>query len=343
LLAGDTSFSLHQFGDTVLGVIDDQVFQTDGTPGGSRFFPSLEYLSDSAEVGGQLFLAASSAGAGNELWFLEASDGTPKLILDIAPGLDSSSPSLLTAAGVEGDPRAVFFARTDEHGAEPWTSDGTPSGTRLLRDVRVGPEGSKPWTPWGPNGSRMAFLGDRAFFVADDGVCGEELWVTDGTPLGTVPFVDLYPGPIGSSPEGLTVVEGRLYFVAGAPGLGRELWSTDGTTLGTSPVADLNPGEGSSLPEFLTPYDGNLFFTAYAPETGAELRALNLDSGQVTLVNDINPGPDSSSPATLVPGEGLLWFAATDGVHGHELWRLELDGLFVDGFESGDTTRWTQN
>ena len=30
----------------------------------------------------------------------------------------------------------MFFAlRDSEHGTEPWRTDGTPSGTRLLKDI----------------------------------------------------------------------------------------------------------------------------------------------------------------------------------------------------------------
>jgi ELWxxDGT repeat protein len=36
-----------------------------------------------------------------------------------------------------------------------------------------------------------AALGDRLVFVADDGVHGGELWISDGTPAGTMMLKDI--------------------------------------------------------------------------------------------------------------------------------------------------------
>ena len=51
-------------------------------------------------------------------------------------------------------------------------------GTRLVSDLRPGPEGSAP----GP----LVVAGSRAFFAADDGVHGRELW-TLSLPIGAAP------------------------------------------------------------------------------------------------------------------------------------------------------------
>jgi ELWxxDGT repeat protein len=42
------------------------------------------------------------------------------------------------------------------------------------------------------------------YFIADDGVSGEELWKTDGTDAGTVLVKDINPGAGGSGPDRLT-------------------------------------------------------------------------------------------------------------------------------------------
>jgi len=63
--------------------------------------------------------------------------------------------------------------------------------------------------------------------VANDGVHGAELWVSDGTAPGTRMVQDLYPYAHSSEPELLTVAGNRLYFTADDGVTGRELWTLD--------------------------------------------------------------------------------------------------------------------
>ena len=44
----------------------------------------------------------------------------------------------------------------------------------------------------------MVAIGSTAYFTADDGVHGEELWKSDGTAAGTVLVKDINPGSAGS-------------------------------------------------------------------------------------------------------------------------------------------------
>jgi ELWxxDGT repeat protein len=87
------------------------------------------------------------------------------MVSDIFPGLESSWPSHLTAAGGR-----LFFAALDElHGAELWESDGTASGTRMVQDIAPQLASSNPVD--------LTSVGDKLFFAADDGIRGRELWV----------------------------------------------------------------------------------------------------------------------------------------------------------------------
>src|SRR5262249_26090468 len=88
---------------------------------------------------------------------------------------------------------------------EIWNSNGTATGTVKLF------QGAGRFSPLPP---QITPVGNIAYFAADDGVHGPELWETDGTPAGTVLNSDLYPGSIGSNPRNLTNVDGTLFFAA---------------------------------------------------------------------------------------------------------------------------------
>ena len=63
---------------------------------------------------------------------------------------------------------ALLSAWAHGTGRELWRSDGTRSGTKLVSDIKPGARGSTPF--W------ITDVAGTAFFRADDGVHGNELW-----------------------------------------------------------------------------------------------------------------------------------------------------------------------
>lgn len=96
-------------------------------------------------------------------------------------------------------------------------------------------------------GDQFAVAGGRGFFVADDGVSGRELWVTDGTPGATRLVRELRPGystpgtALDPQIAELTALGGRVVFTAATRfngnGWNEQLWTSDGTAAGTIPVS----------------------------------------------------------------------------------------------------------
>ncbi|MEE2641338.1 MAG: ELWxxDGT repeat protein [Planctomycetota bacterium] len=160
----------------------------------------------------------------------------------------------------------LFGANDGNNGFELWKSDGTESGTVLVKDIRPGSGFSNP--------SDLTNVNGTLFFSANDGVSGVELWKSDGTDSGTFRVKDARPGSLSFLPQNLTNMNGTLFFRAYDDSNGWELWKSDGTDSGTVLVEDIRAGSGSSSPSDLTNGNGTLFFTANDGSNGFELWAL---------------------------------------------------------------------
>ena len=180
-------------------------------------------------------------------------------VQDIRRGNVGSNPQELVAASGTG----LFFTADDGiTGRELWRSDGAlgfldarsdlgfpasgGSGTRRVKDVRPGKEGSDPLhLTWESEGSLL-------FFSADDGSTGRELWSSDSTTAGTAMVADICPGVRGSGPSHLIAWGGRLFFQADDCSNGPELWVSDGTQEGTILLLDVRPGSAGAFPSYFT-------------------------------------------------------------------------------------------
>ncbi len=94
-------------------------------------------------------------------------------------------------------------------------------------------------TPFDIAALQSAWLDEKMFFAADDGINGEELWVTDGSPAGTRMVIDLCPGVCSGSPKDFVIGADAVGFVATDGETGHERWRSDGTAEGTWQIADL--------------------------------------------------------------------------------------------------------
>jgi ELWxxDGT repeat protein len=197
------------------------------------------------EMQGWLFFAADDGFSGVEPW---RTDGlSTAMVLDINPfGGDSVVPGRDDVFHVlNGHGQLLFFANDGTTGFEPWRTDGTTDGTKLLADIYSTPINS-PTTADG-----LTFLIEyqsRSYFTANDGFTGREIWATDGTTVGTRVLKDIGPGFESgySDAFGPEVLDGGLFFSAfdGAlnDGHGVEMWQTLGNETDTQLVEDLNPG-----------------------------------------------------------------------------------------------------
>jgi len=159
-----------------------ELWRSDGTRRGS--VPLHELVPGPGSPGfydftslGQHLLFVADDGHGVNLWATDGTDqGTHRLTHFPAlpdtgafPGFPYPNPVL--------DGRILFTIDDGVHGLEPWITDGTTAGTRMVGDLCPGTCSSFAWPMLAANG--------RFYFSASDDVHGEELWSSDGTRAGT--------------------------------------------------------------------------------------------------------------------------------------------------------------
>jgi ELWxxDGT repeat protein len=264
-------------------------------------------ISASAEIdgltaaGGRVFFSARTPETGLELWASDGSAAGTYLVKDLLPGPDGGWPMHMVELGG----RVLFAARgTPDGAATLWASDGSAAGTTELLPA------AQLRDPW-----QLTRVGERVFFIADDGAHGPELWLTDGTAGGTRLVKEIYPGergiypeqnmPMGYIPHGLTRVGSQLYFHAETPGVGYALWRSDGSAGGTQLVTRL--GDGQASPEYwdMAELKGSLLFVARTGRLNYGLYRTDGSAATTQLLFDFSYRRDPGSLRLYPPLGGL--------------------------------------
>lgn len=172
-------------------------------------------------------------------------------------------------------------------------------------------------------------IDELTYFVASDGIHGQELWVTDLTEEGTTLVKDIFPGIVGANPIFVAELQGKVVFEAVDDSHGREYWISDGTTDGTILLKDIAAGTDSSVISHQSiVYNDLLYFAASDDIHGTELWVSDGTQNGTQLLKDINPGEASADPQLFYEFAGDLYFFAENGTVGQEMWR-------TDGTEDG--------
>jgi ELWxxDGT repeat protein len=252
----------------------------------------------------------------------------PVLVKDIYPGSSpSTNASWIYYTQQVGD--TFYFAADDStHGVELWKTDGTESGTTLVKDINIGTTA---------DGIEALLLGHDGYLFFDARVGNaRDLWRSDGTEAGTVPYRDVcggtYKGPGGGYKKSDLIFKyGKLYFKTGSSDVtlsGDELWVSDGTPAGTAKVKHLG-FNSADAPFGLIDMNDQLFFSAGVAFEGRGLWASDgTDTGTVVLKTIVDTGTGGFNPSALRPANDYFYFRAYTPDSGHELW-------VSDGTEAG--------
>lgn len=235
---GSVYFSLD---DNIHG---DELWRTDGTSNGTFLFkdiyeelhqssyPRLEYADDN-----MFYFSANDGIHGDELWVSDGTEAGTTLLKDITADL-GADPEGFVAIGT-----TTYFVADDHiHGSELWKSDGTEAGTTLVKDISPG----KDWAiSYGDSNdeTELGTINGKVVFLANTDATEDELWVSDGTEVGTHLLKEISPGGEYEQTSScwnraiqFIPMNGYLYFAPCYNHEKGELWRTDGTTEGTTRV-----------------------------------------------------------------------------------------------------------
>ncbi len=333
------------YDDVLLFAADDgtngvELWISDGTEGGTTLLKDINPGAAGSEcknffhLGDKVVFQAKTAANGQELWITDGTPAGTNMVKDIRPGSGNGVNNTVAINDyffVWND--VLYFSGNDgQVGNELWRSDGTESGTWLVKDIQ-------PIFGANGNGNPRYYgtLGDKLYFTAhENSNDGEQLWVTDGTPAGTERFYT-FPGVTGGvDPRYKMEVNGQLVFYAEGNDLGAELWATDGTPTGTKMIKDINtaPNTGSfdtqpnSFENRFNRIGNVIYFAANDGTNGRELWRTDGTTAGTWMVKDGSAEVPGYSPQLFTVMDDILYYKFDDETHGIELWRS-------DGTESG--------
>jgi ELWxxDGT repeat protein len=237
-------------------------------------------------------------------------------LTDLNPGEEDASPTRFF--NYQG--QLLFRANSDTIGVELWITDGTPEGTRLVRDINDDPSVSRG----NSNPDNFILFNDKVYFKARDANTGDELWETDGTPDGTRLVDDINPGSTGSNPFDFIEYNGEIYFTARGADVSSELYRYDMMGDSAALVIDIQPGNSPAVPNFKTLFDGRMFFTANDGTTGTEVWASDGFAAGTTRISDIRQqGNGNAAPSQYFVYNDELYFRADNDTLGQELYKTD--------------------
>lgn len=302
------------------------LWKSNGTSEGTVFLKALSFpiVNDlpGAVVGQADGVAYFRAAAGStiSLWKTDGTVlGTEVVHSNVYPVSGVRQPGY---AGKIGD-ELLYFARVSFGvGYELYKVNLTTGFASLVKDIAAGSANSVTAEVVDPLGGEIsAVWNGKFYFKANDGVTGEELWVSDGTSPGTQRVVDLVPGGGSSSPESFFATSGALFFVATTVS-GRELWKTDGTEAGTVLVKDIWPGPKGSITGSMMSLDGGFMFAATDGIRGEQLWKSDGTSEGTIAIGAFSTEVVRSSnaePVAALNNEVIVW--ASSAETGQEPWK----------------------
>jgi len=307
-----------------------ELWKSDGTNKGTAMVKEINpgiysaQVSSITYVGKNISLFEAYDGKnGLELWRTDGTGQGTWLVKNINQSGTASSTPIAWQTPAPDNKSLIFSAYDPEFGQEMRITDGTESGTHVIKDIYKGSFNSWPYLPANLKNATYFFanIDDPIPHYSSDVFLVSRFWKTDGTDKGTsmisVPALEKLindNGYVENPPSAPVSTDNLLYLVIfNYSTYQQELWRSDGTGAGTyaiktdiSPYYNINP----------TPVGNTLFFTNYDYVNGYGLWETDGTSAGTKFV----PLSGGTSPQELFAFKGKLYFTAYDPSYDNYLW-----------------------
>ena len=280
------------------------LWKSDGTLGGTSLVSNVLTPGVSggnyAVLNNKLYFSGFDYTNGSELWVTDGSvTGThivKNLGIDNGGILYSGSPQNMVVYNSK-----IYFSGWDNiHGNELFVTDGSSTGTQLVKDIFPGTDGSQP---------KLIVYNGLLYLICQ---FTQELWKSDGTNAGTslVKAIAPYSKFAG-------IWNNKLYFTND---FDYSVWQSDGSATGTGLITvnnTSNPINSYGADQMFTEYNAELYFSGQCPVItgGYELVKLTLGSaalktftftGNGNWSNPANWSGNAVPPATILSGYTVI-------------------------------------
>lgn len=259
------------------------------------------------ELNGYLYFVG---GLPNNASAIFRTDGTPIGTTQIATNvIDFNATAFTDEPFFVKSGNSLFFNGKDD---ELWRIDGSTGQPLLVKDIYPGlADASNP--------KKLFSFNNKIYFQANDGVSGAELWVSDGTALGTNIIADLNPGPGSSEIYQINNFDSAI-FIACAEN------TTHGTLYKHTPLSGITEVVyhwQNAYPKKLLHVGNKLLIELYDLTEGTVLWTTQGDSITTVFMKNTKPTIFGEEPDVFLESNGYVYFSQKDENNQDQVWRSD--------------------
>lgn len=283
------------------------------------------------KAGDRIYFPANDGVTGRELWVHDTTNSSTWQVADISAVNDCFNGGAAISYLTLIESRLYFKACDGTSGIALWAHEPSNESTWLVADINPSNSSSTFIRP-GTTPQKFLNMGSMIFFVGDDGVTGDELWIHDSSNGTTWRVTDIYPG--GECPQitgcgdglnggsHLTAFGERVYFWANDNSSGFELWVYDTSNSSLWMTEEIFTGPNGG-PGEIEAIGSRLYLNVVDPSDGLEGLWVHetLNSSTWAIIED----SQALIEQLVSVGNYLYFISGSVEREDNQLWRLKIE------------------